>query len=73
MVIIMDWYFRVDSSKCTGCGACVLSCRLMGEDLLWMSKTSPYAYDDDCMYLCRDCEGHCFDACPVDAIEIGKE
>ena len=69
----MDWYFRVDNNKCTACGGCVYACKFLGEDLLYMGETRPWAEDEECMFLCMDCDGHCFDTCPNDAISIGKD
>lgn len=73
MVIIMNWYFRVDENKCTGCGACAYACKFFGEDILYMGENYPYPIDDEVPYLCMDCDGHCFEVCKTDAIEIGKE
>ena len=68
----MDWYFKTDHKKCVGCGACVYACQFFGEDILYMGEACPFPVDNEIVYLCRDCKGHCFDFCPNDAIEIGK-
>ena len=50
----MDWYFRVDENKCTGCGACAYACKFFGEDILYMGENYPYPIDDKVPYLCMD-------------------
>ncbi len=58
-------FIRVDSERCTGCGACARFCA-MG---VW--KKNGKGYTPAHLELCAEC-GACWNACPAEAVLFGE-
>lgn len=66
--LITDKPFRVDSSKCIGCGLCAKNCPVDDITLVGSSKKHPaWNHNGKCL-TCFSCYHHC----PVKAIEYGN-
>ncbi|MGQ9627841.1 MAG: 4Fe-4S dicluster domain-containing protein [Anaerolineae bacterium] len=71
-------YLRADSSKCSGCRACLLACSLakFGENNPKKARLAIEAHlPEPGIYEVRTCTqcGVCYDVCPVEAIHQNDE
>ncbi len=57
----IDWHPTVDPAKCTGCGACVVTCsekrNVFGYDRV--KRKAFVLYPDNCMVGCNNCQVGC--------------
>ncbi|SMO72807.1 4Fe-4S binding domain-containing protein [Balnearium lithotrophicum] len=55
----IDWYPKIDESKCVGCGMCFLSCGRKVFDYDFERRKSVVARPLQCMVGCTSCEVWC--------------
>lgn len=70
----IEWNPSINTSKCTGCGMCVVSCGRNVFDYDWCSRKAVVARPMQCLVGCSSCRSWCvFDAISFPNAERVKE
>jgi len=65
----IDWYPKIDESKCVGCGLCATTCGRGVYKFDYEKKKSKVANPYNCMVACQTCAN----LCPMKAISFAED
>jgi len=65
----IDWYPKIDESKCVGCGLCATTCGRGVYKFDYEKKKSRVANPYNCMVACQTCAN----LCPMKAISFAED